>query len=197
MALASCGSIPQVSGANRVSIGVSVNDVNARVDVNKTVTPAEVDDNGNVTTPASVKWEPGSAGQTAFTFMSRPGSDAAYLTGYRILEDRVGGVLQPVGQAVDNHLNLYVGSGFNCASRTPTRPYDSCAPSDPSMVPANGMPSETLYMDLSSSLINEVIARDSTVGRSVKIEFFGYSSNGAPVTVLAEGIVSVGVKVEK
>ncbi|WP_075830375.1 hypothetical protein [Deinococcus marmoris] len=187
LTLSACGSAPgQVSGS-KVSVGVSVNDARSVEVATKTVTPATEKD------PAKVSWAVTPGSGVTFTFMTRPGSDAVYLRGYRILSSTLsaGGttVTRNTGSDV-NKIDVYLTSGYSCPTRTAL---DSCSFSDGATVAANGLPASTsIYLE--GGLGDLVVSTNASATLVTNIEFFGQSSNGQVVTVQANGIVSAGSK---
>ncbi|WP_309571236.1 hypothetical protein [Deinococcus sp.] len=189
--LAACGSAPpQVSGGSRASVGVSVDDTKSSEVATKTVTPA------TDTTPAKTSWVVTKGGGVTFTFMTRPGSDAVYLTGYRVVKDvltTAGGTTSTTTEGQVNKADLYLTSGYTCASRTAALscPYfgSDAAPT----TPANGVPGQ-LAIGLEGGLGDLVVATNASVSRVTDLEFYGTSSNGQPVTVAVNGVVSFGSK---
>ena len=198
LALSACGSAPpQISGNGRVSIGVDADDAASRVDVTRSYTPATTDDKGNVT-PAKETWTVGEVGPATFTFMSRPGSDAAYITGYRIVRYDYNGRIIDASEPVEKS-DLYVPSGYDCPERASLPNYQSCPQfnTDGSMksdtVPANGLPVQ-MAINLAGALVSEVQSTRRNAYSTVDLEFFGYSANNRPVTVTVKDVVSRAYK---
>lgn len=198
LALSACGSAPpQISGNGRVSIGVDADDAASRVDVTRSYTPATTDDKGNVT-PAKETWTVSEGGPATFTFMSRPGSDAAYIVGYRFLKYDYNGRDITSSRTVEK-LDLYVPSGYTCPERASLPSYHSCSQfnTDGSMksdaVPANGLPVQ-MAINLASALASEVQATRQNAASVVNLEFFGYSANNQPVSVIVKDVVSRAYK---
>lgn len=197
--LSGCGSAPpQISGNNRVSIGVDANDSNSVVNVTRTYTPAVVDAQGKITTPEKVTWTTSSAGSATFTFMSRPGSDAAYITGYRITRyDYNGSVSTTVSES--NKMDLYVPSGYTCPERASLPNYHSCeiftvdGNIKNDTIQANGLP-VSVSINFADALISEVQRTLGDAYSTVDLEFTGYSSNAHPISVIVKGISSRAVK---
>lgn len=196
--LSGCGSAPpQISGNNRVSIGVAVDNSNSVANVTRTYTPAVVDAQGKITTPEKVEWT-STAGAASFTFMSRPGSDAAYITGYRITRyDYNGTVSTTVSES--NKMDLYVPSGYTCPERSSLPNYQSCEiyNTDGSFkedtVQANGLP-VTANINFAEALVSEVKRTLRDAYSTVNLEFTGYSTNGHPISVVVDGISSKAYK---
>ncbi|GHF28232.1 hypothetical protein HNQ07_001021 [Deinococcus metalli] len=186
--IAACGTAPgQVSGNSRASVGVSVDDSKATAVAKKTVTPA------TTTTPEKISWTITPGGGVTFTFMTRPGSDAVYLTGYRVVKDvltTAGGTTTTTTNAQVNKADLYLTSGFTCTARTTL---NSCPFNATDAVPSNGIPGQ-LAIGLDGGLGDLVVATDASVSRVTDLEFYGTSSNGQPVTVAVSGVVSTGSK---
>ena len=181
--LSGCGTI---GGSSRVSIGVSASDAGSQVTVTKTITAEKRDENGNVTTPASVTYGTSAAGPATFVFTSRPGSDAAYITGYRITRYEINGE-EVTPPAENTGMNLYVTSGYQCDERTALY---SCPLNGTNVTGANGLPSTALSINFAGSLINLVQSQDTGAYSSVDLEFFGVSSNGAAFSIPVTGIDS-------
>lgn len=185
LALSSCNQpIQTVTGGARVSVGVAVDDSASSVTATKRVTPA------TDTSPATVAWAVNAPGNVTFTFSTRPGSDAVYITGYRMVSDRFDGLDSGAREPVSK-LNMYVGSGYICAERTAVK---SCSPTNGPMEPANGLTSAPLVLNFSAALAPMVIANNASVTRETAIEFLGQSSNGQAVTIPVSGVVSYGIK---
>lgn len=181
--LSGCGTI---GGSSRVSIGVSSSDAGSQVTVTKTITSEKRDENGNVTTPASVTYGTSSAGPATFVFTSRPGSDAAYITGYRITRYEVNG--EEVTPTSENTgMNVYVTSGYQCDERTNSF---SCPVNGTNVTGANGLPSTTVSINFAGALIGLVTSTQAAAYSSVDLEFFGTSSNGAAFAIPVKGIDS-------
>ncbi|MFC3834475.1 MULTISPECIES: hypothetical protein [Deinococcus] len=189
--IASCGSAPgQVTGNSRASVGIFVNDTEAVEVATKAVTPA------TDTAPAKVSWTITPGKGVTFTFMTRPGSDAVYITGYRIVRDvlsTASGTTTSTTSPQVNKADVYLTSGYLCKTRNGL---NSCpfvgTPDDPT-TPANGVPAD-LNIGLDGGLGSLVVATDASVGRVSDLEFYGTSSNGQPVTVKVTNVVSGGVK---
>ncbi|WP_034358429.1 hypothetical protein [Deinococcus phoenicis] len=183
--LSACG---QVGVNNRVDIGISTNDATSQVTVTKTVTAPVVDEKGNVTKPGSTTFSSGASGPVRFIFTARPGSDAAYITGYRITRYIINGTDVTGKEVVEQKkMNLYVGSGFTCAERTAT---DSCSANGTNLAPANGLPSAEVAIDFASALIPVAQQIEGPAYSTVDLEFVGKSSNGASVVIPVSGIGS-------
>ncbi|WP_156372666.1 hypothetical protein [Deinococcus sp. Leaf326] len=181
--LSGCG---QIGGSSRVSIGVSASDAGSQVTVTKTITAEKRDDKGVVTTPASVVYSTGVAGPATFIFTSRPGSDAAYVTGYRITRYEVNGKeVTPPGE--NTGMNVYITSGYQCDERTENF---SCPINGTNVTGANGLPSSTVSINFAGSLIGLATSTETSAYSSVDLEFFGTSSNGAAFAIPVKGIGS-------
>lgn len=183
--MTACGTPPgQLSANNRVSIGVAAGDSGSVETATKTVTPATED------APEKISWTITPGKGVTFTFMTRPGSDAAYITGYRILEEKLytaEGTTTNSGGSI-NKMDVYLTSGYSCTERTALR---SCTANDTDIRPDNGVPAQhSIYLE--SGLGNLARATDADVTQVTSIEFIGTSSNGAPVSVKVDGIVSSG-----
>ena len=198
--LSGCGSAPDtVTGNGRVSIGVASSDAASSVTATRTYTPAKTGTDGTVT-PESISWSVSAAGVVTFTFMTRPGSDAAYIYGYRVIRYNYNGRTVEGGE--DKKLDIYVPSGYTCSERIGgTLPqYQSCSiyNTDGSRktdtVPANGLPISGLSLNFAGALVSEVQRTLASASSEVDLEFFGQSANGQPVTVTATNIRSVGFK---
>lgn len=180
IALSACGSAPSdITGNGRVSMGIAASDAASSVTVTRTVNK----DSG------AVSYSTGPAGVVTFTFMSRPGSDAAYIRGYRVTRYNFNGTVDET-VSEDKKLDVYVPSGFNCTERTVLI---SCNSSSTNMTPANGLPIQGLSLNFAGSLASEVIRTGAGAYSEADLEFFGDSSNGAPVSVKVTNIRSTGV----
>lgn len=183
--LGACG---QLGGTSRTSIGVSTNDAASQVTVTKTVTAPVVDDKGAVTKPGSTTYSSGVAGAVKFVFTARPGSDAAYITGYRITRYVVNDKDVTSNPLIEEKkMNLYVGSGYDCAERTAT---ESCRANSTDLRMANGLPSAEFGLNFAGALAALVQATEQSASSSVDLEFLGVSSNGTPVLIPVTGINS-------
>jgi len=218
--LAGCGSTGTsglASLTTHFSVGVSVNDGTSQITVTKEiVTPAVPGtpgtpaippsaDNpkgtpavpGTPGTPAVVKWSPGEGGVAKFVFTSRPGSDAGYITSYRLTSDIINGqetVDQDAPSAPSvQKMNLYIPSGYTCALVSATQ---ACNVADAGTVPANGLASGEFSLDLSTGLASRVIATDGSVSRLTGIEFSGVTSRGENFAIKTQ-VNSIAIKVEK
>lgn len=185
--LNACGTPPgQITGNNRVSIGVAVNDVDSAEIATKTVTAA------TATTPQKVSWAITTGKGVTFTFMTRPGSDAVYITGYRVVSEKISTVSGTTTTSYGpfNKMDLYLTSGYDCSERTALR---SCAINDANVVTTNGLPGQhVIYLE--GGLGDLVKSTDSSVSQVTNLEFIGTSSSGAPVSVVVDGVVSRGIR---
>lgn len=192
--IASCGSAPgQVTGNSRASVGISVDDTQSLEVATKTVTPAKPATETEPAVPEKVSWSIKAGGGVTFTFMARPGSDAVYLTGYRIVKDvmtTASGTTTSTTEGQVNKSDLYLTSGYSCATRTAL---NSCPFNGTDTVPANGVPGQ-LAIGLEGGLGDLVVATNASVSRVTDLEFYGTSSNGQSVTVKVNGVVSFGSK---
>ncbi|MDV6373900.1 hypothetical protein [Deinococcus arenicola] len=218
LTLSACGSAPgQVTGNGRVSIGVNAADGDSTVTVTRTFTPATAGTPAvpaipaTPTTPAipaipavpstpeSEVFSVGQAGSATFTFMTRPGSDAVYITGYRLTRYSFNGQLIAVSNDVGS-LDIYVPSGYTCPERSSLEAYQSCQQFTTDLKPradvqpANGLPISGLSLTFADALVSEVKRTLATATSSVDLEFFGESANGAPVVVKATGVQSRAIK---
>lgn len=185
--LSACGSAPGQIAASRVAVGVSADDSEAMEVAKRTVTPA------TETTPEKVTWAVTPGGGVTFTFMTRPGSDAVYLSGYRIVRERlttVNGTTTQTDFERTNKTDLYLTSGFTCATRDALT---SCPYNGAEATPANGAPA-SLTINLEAGLGNIVASTNASVSQVTDLEFYGTSSNGQAVTVSVDGVVSRGSK---
>lgn len=196
LALSACGSVPGQTSGNRVSMGVYASDAGSSVDVTRTYTPETVDDKGKVT-PASITWSQGPAGTVDFTFMTRPGSDAVYITGWKITRyDFNGRVITDMGDL--KKIDIYVPSGYTCpereagnlASHQSCQIYATNMKLRPEVQAANGLPTPPLKLNFAGALAGEVQRTLQSAYSTVDIEFTGYSSNNDPVVVKADNITS-------
>ena len=195
--LAGCGNGGNGLGmlGNRVAVDPQVNDGNSQVTVTKTITPAVPPSGDKPGTPASEKTSVGEAGAAQIVFHSRPTSDAVYLTGYRVTRD----VVYRGGKSYDitpkepklESVRVYVPSGWSCAEASATQScnfYTGTGALRTDVVPANGVPSTAYLINISSDLAQDAIATQSSVSRSMDLEFVGTSASGQAVTVPVRGI---------
>ncbi|WP_202630460.1 hypothetical protein [Deinococcus alpinitundrae] len=217
--LAGCGDVGTTGSAQlptTLNIGISVNDSASAVTVTKTVTSATAGTAGTPAipavpgvdgqpgtpavpavpgtpgTPAKTTWTTSKAGAATFVFTSRPGSDAGYITSYRIVSDVINGQ-EMVNTPVTNpnqKLNIYVPSGYSCPTASAAQSCDAAATTS---VLANGVPTEPLSIDFASPLSDVVIASNASAYRSTEIEFLGTSSRGKTFVIKTE-VSSVGYK---
>ena len=186
--LASCG---QYDAAPRVSLGISADDASSSVVVTKTVTPGDAT-NGAADT---VTWMVGEAGTIEFNFSSRPGSQAAYLTGYKLTRDIVNNVdVTGTPAATSLKTDIYVPSGYACADREKFGNTRSCDLTGSSTVPANGLPPAPTHLDLVSGLVDRLKASNASVDRVSDVTFVGSSSTGQPIEITATHVVSRAIK---
>ncbi|MPY67767.1 hypothetical protein F8S09_13935 [Deinococcus sp. SDU3-2] len=131
--------------------------------------------------------------------MSRPGSDAMYITGWRITRyDYNGEVSEEVSES--NKVDIFVPSGWTCPERATLPSYQSCQMyttdgkirSD--VQPANGLPTSPLRLNFAGALVGEVQRTLAGAYSEVNIEFTGYSSNNEPVVVKAQPVLSRAYK---
>lgn len=185
--MTSCnGSTPAGFGSGKIDFGVSTSDGSSGAIVTKTITAEKRDDNGNVTTPAAVAYSTSDIGSVKFVFQARPGSDAAYITGYRITRYLINGEDVLGDRTMEsNKSNIYVGSGYRCAERTVDY---SCPANSTTLEIANGLPSTDFMINFASALIDDAIASESTVSSSVDLEFIGKTSNNVDFTLPVKGI---------
>ncbi|WP_456829831.1 hypothetical protein [Deinococcus sp. UYEF24] len=198
--LAACGSAPagnpDPTGTN-LSVGAAADDSASSVTVTRTITPATAGTPATATTPAVpgtpavTKYAVGTAGPVSFTFTSRPGSNAAYITSYKVVRASINGVDQGSGSAVVFKSNTYVASGYSC---TPALGSDqSCAFQDSTARPANGVPSAPISIDFAGGLASVAKATNASVSENFDIEFYGVSSTNAPVTIRLNNVVAFAV----
>ena len=186
--LAACGSAPagnpDPTGAN-LSIGAAADDSASSVTVTRTITAA------TATSPATVKYAVGPAGPATFVFTARPGSNAAYITSYKVVRASINGVDQGSGSAVAFKNNTYVASGYSC---TPALGSDqSCAFQDPTAKPTNGVPSALISIGFSSGLSGLAKSINSNVVEDLDIEFYGVSSTNVPVTDRLNHVIATAI----
>ena len=195
--LAACGSSPagnpDPTGTN-LSIGAAADDSASRVTVTRSVTPATAGTPATPTTPAVpgtpavTKYVVGPAGAATFTFTSRPGSNAAYITSYKVVRASINGVDQGTGSVVVFKNNTYVASGYSCIPALGSD--QSCAFQDPTAKPANGVPSALISIGFASGLSELAKTINSNVVEDLDIEFYGVSSTNAPVTVRLNHVIA-------
>lgn len=198
--LAACGSSPagnpDPNGTN-LSIGAVAGDAASSVTVTRTVTPATAGTPATATTPAVpgtpavTKYAVGTSGPVTFTFTARPGSNAAYITSYKVVRASINGVDQGSGSVVVLKFNTYVASGYSCSPALGSD--QSCAFQDPTAKPANGVPSAPIALDFAIGLAPIAKATNASVSESFDIEFYGVSSTNAPVTIRLNNVVAVAV----
>jgi hypothetical protein len=198
--LAACGSSPagnpDPTGAN-LSVGAAADDSASSVTVTRTITPATAGTPATATTPAVpgtpavTKYTVGTSGPVTFTFVSRPGSNAAYITSYKVVRASINGVDQSSGSAIAFKNNTYVASGYSC---TPALGSDqSCAFQDPTSKPANGVPSAPISIAFAGGLAGVAQATNASVTEDFDIEFYGVSSTTAPVTIRLNNVIARAV----
>lgn len=177
LVLSGCGKLGTVGAelaANRMNIGVYVGD-------SASVERAKVDKEGKVTIEES---QP-----VTFRFSSRPGSDAVTITGYRILSDVIDGVERVETPVSNDKMNLYVPSGYECANR---RSGESCKGNEEDMYITNGQSVE--HQTFFAAGLGVMAAnKGANVNRTLTIEFYGFSSNGAAFTKTVSGVTSRGL----
>lgn len=177
LVLSGCGKLGTVGGelaAKRIDIGVYVGD-------SASVERAKVDNAGKVTIEES---QP-----VTFQFSARPGSDAVTVTGYRILSDVIDGVQQVTTPVDNDKMNLYVPSGYACSGRVSG---ESCKGNETDLYITNGqtVQHQTFF---ASGLGAMAASKGANVNRTLTIEFYGFSSNGAPFTKTVTGVTSRGL----
>jgi len=194
LSLAACGSAPAGQpdlNASSVSIGVDVGDSGDTATVTRTTIPA------TDTTPATVTYATTPGEGTRFVFTSRPGSHAAYITGFRILTTTVNGkVTSTTTYDSGQKLNTYVQSGYYCTRVRVSLPdnQSSCvlygAGVDPDAFPNNGAPSNPVTLNFSDNLIAAAKAQNASQSQTTSIQFYGMDSIGHPVTINADNVQS-------
>ena len=185
------GSIPVPTDFN---VGVDVGDSTSSVTVTKTVTAA------TNTAPAKTTWAVGNVGLATFAFTSRPGSDAGYVTHFRILSDIINGT-ETVTTPIDStlKLNIYVPSGYTCDvinPADPTKPRSqthSCDPVAPTSVQGNGATSIPLSLDFAGPLASTVVATNSSASRVTQVEFLGFTTRSKTFSIVTT-VISAGIK---
>ena len=195
--LAACGSAPagnpDPTGAT-LSIGASASDSASTVTVTRSVTPATAGTPATATspavpgTPAVTKYAVGASGPVTFTFTTRPGSNAAYITSYKVVRASFNGKDQGSESVTPFKNNIYVSSGYTC-SPAPSSD-QSCAFLDSTTKPANGVPSAPLSIDFAGGLVAQAEAGNTSVTGDFDIEFYGVSSSNAPVTVRLNHVIA-------
>ncbi|WP_407539352.1 hypothetical protein Q0M94_14445 [Deinococcus radiomollis] len=198
--LAACGSAPagnpDPTGMN-LSIGAAADDSASSVTVTRSITPATAGTPATPTspavpgTPAVTKYAVGPAGPATFVFTSRPGSNAAYITSYKVVRASINGVDQGSGSVVVFKNNTYVASGYSCSPAL--GPDQSCAFQDPTAKPANGVPSALISIGFSSGLSGLAKSINSNVVEDLDIEFYGVSSTNAPVTIRLNHVIATAI----
>lgn len=184
MVLSGCGYDAGLGGNgviyNEKGVGVSVDDSGSAETATK-----KVDEKTGKET-----WTKTSGKGVTFTFMTRPGADAAYITGYKVTSRKVNG-RETVGTPVKRYkMHLYLTSGYTCKERTALH---SCVAGADGTVIGNGVPvKHNIYFE--GGLANLVVSTNRSVAQESAIEFFGYTANGAEFTVKADSIFSKGIK---
>lgn len=165
---------------NEAGVGVSVDDSGSTETATKKVDKKT----GKVT------WTKKGGDGVTFTFMTRPGADAAYITGYKVTSQKING-RETVGTPVKRHkMHLYLTSGYVCKERTALH---SCVAGADGTVIGNGVPAKSnIYFE--GGLASLVVSTNNGVGQISAIEFFGYTANGTEFTVKADSIISTGIK---
>lgn len=218
LTLSACGSAPgQITGNSRVSVGVVAADSGSSVIITRTVTPATP---GTPAvpgipatpgtpavpaipavpgTPEKIEFSNTAPGNVGFTFMTRPGSDAVYIYGYRVTRYNFNGRLLAVS-GERKKLDIYVPSGYTCPERDSLANFQSCQQITtdlkprPEVQPANGLPISGLSIGFAEALVPEVKRTLADASSSVDLEFFGESANAAPVVIKATNIQSTAFK---
>jgi hypothetical protein len=201
--LTACGSEVVPTDFN---LGVNVSDFASTVTVTKTiVTPGTPDTPAIPATPSSpaipaipgipakVTYTAGAPGVTSFTFGTRAGSDAGYITKFRIVSDKVNGkdVSLPVATSAQQ-LNIYTPSGFTCDVVNPPDPVkphsktQSCKQSDPTIATGSGVITDALTINFAAGLSDFVVATDESAYRTTIVEFSGVTARGKTFAVEAE-----------
>ena len=187
MGLAAC-SVQQTS----ISLGkddISVNMTDAKSSV--TVTRNRDKDTGEITYASSA------AGPAEFTFSSRPGGQALYIIGYRIVSDIVDGTETVTAALADipyeSNISIYVPNGYSCTPAAPKG--QSCSINDKTAKPANGVPTEPLGLYL-AGIPGELVKNSFPSGNHVRettFEFRAIPAAGNQVyTIRVPGVTSAG-----
>ncbi|MDR6218298.1 hypothetical protein [Deinococcus soli (ex Cha et al. 2016)] len=185
--LTACGTITLKPAVN---LGVNTQDLNSTVTVTKLITPADPATGA----PQQVSWDVGDAGTATFTFTSKPGGQAGYITGYRYKTDTVNGVDRVVAPV--QGLNLYFSSGYTC-TRLRTGTVQTCdLLADSDIQAANGTPI-TMNIDLASAMADVVMSTDATVDRRTTLVFTGVSASNEAFEVEVAGIRTRAQKIER
>ena len=162
------------------TVGIYVEDGGAVATVTETIS-----DTGK-TTYAIDKAKP-----VEITFQTRPGSQGAYITGYRItrqaLTTKTGTQEQVSADSPVNNsgIGVFIPSGFNCPTASNAQ---SCEPTAKDSTPANGVISAAIFIDTANGLTS--LARDTRSGVNISydVTFYGFSATKQPFEIKATGI---------
>lgn len=198
LALASCNGV-RGTVQTRVIADPQIND--GSIEVIKTVTPAVPGTDTTPGTPERVSWSTANEQPVEISFVNRPTSDAVYFTSYSIVRDiaYVGGraIDQTSTDPVANTIYIYVPSGWTCPEASQVRSCgftDSQGNARTDVVPANGIKSNSLLINLTTGLVSDVIATNAGASRTVDLRFDGQTATGQPISVPVTGVRAIAVK---
>jgi len=158
--LSSCGSYQLQTVAD---IGVGIDNSGA------TATVTESTDDKGVRSLSVTPAQP-----VKISFQARPGSQGAYIEGYKITGDIINGVESSDLPKTVQGLNIFVPSGYTCPKQDTLQ---SCAPTDKDSFPANGVEINKLGIDIANGLTGLAIAKRGNVFRRVSFTFYGRTAN--------------------
>lgn len=177
--LSSCANGDIFSYDFRNKVGIAINAADGAA--NGSVTRA-VDDKGKVT------YTKESGKPVEFTFTSLPGSQAAYITGYRV--DRYilnGKDLSQIPAELVKKVTIYIPSGFTC----PKPPAgNSCKLTDKDTYPGNVEAPTKFYLNTVDGLIALAAATNQSQSMTLDLTFFGTSATGDYFEFSRSGIQS-------
>lgn len=219
--LAGCGDVGTTGNIvipTTLNVGVDVGDSTSTVTVTKAVTPAVAPEEAipavpaTPTTPAipavpakpgtpeKIVWTSGTAGVASFVFTARPGSDAAYITGFRLTSDKVNGIEQVSNpndpKITQLKLNMYIPSGYTCPTINPVESNgagsktQSCDASLVTTVLGNGASTAPLNINFAESLIDLVQFTNNSAYRDISIQFVGFTSRGKSFILDAKAVAT-------
>ncbi|MFN8508990.1 MAG: hypothetical protein U0Z75_00205 [Deinococcaceae bacterium] len=123
-----------------------------------------------------------------FIFTSLPGSQAAYITGYRIERYILNGEdLTQYPPEVVQTSNIYIPSGFTCSKRSEG---NSCKLTDKDTYPGNVEAPTKFYLNTIDGLIGLAQENAKTYTLSMNLAFFGTSATGEYFEFEVTGISS-------
>ncbi len=156
----SCGSYQLQSVAD---VGVGIDNSGA------TATVTESTDDKGIRTLQVTPAQP-----VKVSFQARPGSQGAYIEGYKVTSDIINGQESSDLPKTVQGLNIFVPSGFTCPKQDALQ---SCAPTDRESIPANGVEINKLGIDIANGLTGLAIAKRANVFRSISFTFYGRTAD--------------------